>query len=159
MGRQTKATTHRGWKQTDANDDRHARIGLNFSTERFIMNRKLATALVLAATAAAGNAFAGTGFAGDISIDTTPFVSSKTRAEVQAEVGQVRGISPWSMQYNPLSGYKSDRTRAEVTAQYLASRNQVAALTSEDSGSSYLAQTRVRNVGTTLAGQPQRNAQ
>ena len=118
------------------------------------MNRKLATALVLAAAAAAGNAFAD-----DITIDTTPFVSSKTRAEVQAEVGQVRGISPWSMQYNPLAGYKGDRTRAEVTSEYIASRNQVAALTSEDSGSAYLAQVHVRNVGTTLAGQPQRNAQ
>lgn len=123
------------------------------------MNRKLATALVLTAAAAAGNAFAGNGLAGDITIDTTPFVSSKTRAEVQAEVGQVRGVSPWSMQYNPLAGYKGDRTRADVTSEYIASRNQVAALTSEDSGSAYLAQIHVRNVGTTLAGLPLRNAQ
>jgi hypothetical protein len=120
------------------------------------MNRKLATALVLAAAAAAGNAFAD-----DITIDTTPFVSSKTRAEVQGELGQFKraGTSPWSMQYNPLAKFTSDTSRADVTAQYLASRIQVAAFNSEDSGSAYLAQYRVRNTGTTLAGLPQRNAQ
>lgn len=120
------------------------------------MNRKLATALVLAAAAVAGNAFAD-----DITVDTTPFVSAKSRAEVQAELGQFKqaGTSPWSIQYNPLAGYKSQTSRADVTAQYLASRNQVAALTSEDSGSAYLAQYRVRNTGTTLAGQPKTNAQ
>ena len=111
------------------------------------MNRKLATALVLAAAAAgAGNAFAD-----DITIDSTPFVSSKTRAEVQAEAAQVRGTSPWSIQYNPLAGFKGEMTRAQVTAQYLSSRNQVAALNGEDSGSAYLAQYRVRSTGTTLA--------
>lgn len=120
------------------------------------MNRKLATALVLAAAAAAGNAFAD-----DITIDTTPFVSSKTRAEVQSELGNFKraGTSPWSIQYNPLAAYKSDKSRDQVTAEYLASRNQVAAFNSEDSGSAYLAQYRVRGTGTTLAGQPQRNAQ
>ena len=119
-------------------------------------SRKLATALVLAATALAGNAFAD-----DITVDTTPFVSSKSRAEVQDEITQFRraGTSPWSMQYNPLRSFKSDTTRAQVTAQYVTSRDQVAALNSEDSGSAYLAHYRVRSTGTTLAGQPQTNAQ
>lgn len=119
-------------------------------------SRKLATALVLAATALAGNAFAD-----DITVDTTPFVSSKSRAQVQAELTQFKqaGTSPWSIQYNPLRSFTSNTTRADVTAQYLDSRNQVAAFTGEDSGSTFLAQHRVRNTGTTLAGQPQTNAQ
>lgn len=121
-----------------------------------MISRKLATALVLAAAAAAGNAFAD-----DITIDTTPFVSSKSRAEVQAELAQFKqaGTSPWSIQYNPLARFASNTTRAEVTAQYVASRDQVNALTGEDSGSAYLAHYRVRNTGTTLAGLPQTNAQ
>ena len=119
-------------------------------------SRKLATALVLAATAVAGSAFAD-----DITVDTTPFASSKSRAEVQAEIKQFQraGTSPWSIQYNPLRSFKSDTTRAQITAQYVDSRDQVAALNSEDSGSTFLAQHRVRSTGTTLAGQPQRNAQ
>jgi hypothetical protein len=120
------------------------------------MNRKLATALVLAAAAVAGDAFAD-----DITVDNSKFVSAKSRAEVQAELGQFKkaGTSPWSIQYNPLAGYKGEKSRAEVTAQYVASRNQVAAFTGEDSGSAYLAQNRVRAAGTALAGKPQTNAQ
>ena len=111
-------------------------------------SRNIATALVLAATA-----FAGTAFADDITIDNTQFVSSKSRAEVQAELTQFKqaGTSPWSIQYNPLKTFKSTATRAEVTAQYIASRDAVNALNGEDSGSTYLAQHRVRNTGTTLA--------
>jgi len=115
----------------------------------FIMNsRNFATARVLAATA-----FAGTAFADDITVDNTAFASSKTRAEVQAELAQFKqaGTSPWSIQYNPLKSFKSTASRAEVTAQYIASRDTVNALTGEDSGSTFLAQHRVRNTGTTLA--------
>jgi hypothetical protein len=118
------------------------------------MNRKLASALVLAAAAVAGNAFAD-----DITVDTTNFVSSKSRAEVQAQLAQPRGVSPWSIQYNPLATFKGEKSRAQVTADYLASRKQVAAFNGEDSGSAYLAQNGVRAAGTTLAGQPQRSAQ
>ena len=63
--------------------------------------------------------------------------SQAARTEVQAQYH--RGVSPWSTSYNPLTTFRSQRTRAEVTAEYLASRNAVAALTSEDSGSAYLA--------------------
>ena len=111
-------------------------------------SRNIATALVLAATA-----FAGTAFADDITIDNNAFVSSKSRAEVQAELAQYKqaGVNPWSIQYNPLKSFKSTASRADVTAQYIASRDQVNALNGEDSGSTYLAQHRVRNTGTTLA--------
>jgi hypothetical protein len=119
------------------------------------MNRQLATALVIAAAAAAGNAFAY-----DITIDTTPFVSSKSRAEVQTELTEFKkaGTSPWSTQFNQLGAYRGQRSCAKVTSEYVALRNAVAALTGEDSGSANLACGTSWDVGTTLAGQPQRNA-
>lgn len=111
------------------------------------MNRNAVFALVLAAAAT-------TAFAGDITIDTTPFVSTKTRAEVQAQLQQ-RGPNVWSTQYNPLAQFRAERSRAEVVAEYLASRREVAALTAEDSGSAYLARSRdARADAVRLAGQP-----
>ena len=101
------------------------------------MNRKIASALVIAAAYVAGNAFAD-----DITIDTTPFAGTKSRVEVQAELAQHKaaGINPWSTQYNPLKQFKSAKTREAVVAEYIAARDEVAALNSEDSGSAYLAQ-------------------
>lgn len=95
------------------------------------MNRKIAFALVLAA-AAAGNAFAD-----DITIDANANVSSRTRAEVQAELAQFKqlGVNPWSIGYDALRGFQSTRTRADAKGEYVASRQQVAAMTGEDSGS------------------------
>jgi hypothetical protein len=121
------------------------------------MNRNLASALVIAAAAVAGNAFAD-----DITIDNTPFTGTLTRAEVQAALAQYKaaGVNPWSTQYNPLKAFRSTTTRAEVVAEYIASRDQVAALNGEDSGSAYLAQAGGRRwkSGSTLAGMPH-NAQ
>jgi len=112
------------------------------------MNRKLALAIV-AASFAAGNAFAD-----DITVDTTPFTSTKSRAEVQAELG-LRGPNVWSTQYNPLATFKGSLTRAQVQAEYIKARDEVAALNGEDSGSAYLARGLNTQVdGTRLAGQP-----
>jgi hypothetical protein len=101
------------------------------------MNRKLASAFVIAAAAVAGNAFAD-----DITLDTTPFTASKSRVEVQAELAQYKaaGVNPWSTQYNPLKQFKSAKSREQVVAEYVAARDEVAALNGEDSGSGYLAQ-------------------
>lgn len=112
------------------------------------MNRQLAIAAVLAVAATSA-------LADDITVDTTPFVSSRTRAEVQAELGQFQkaGVNPWSIQYNPLKNFTSAKTRSQLQAEYMAQRDQVRALTGEDSGSAYLA--RGGNVqGIRLAGQP-----
>jgi len=112
------------------------------------------TKAILAVAAFA--ALAGTAArADDITIDNTPFQSVKSRAEVQAELAQFKqaGVNPWSTSYNQLAGFQSTRSRAQVQAEYVAERNQVAALTSEDSGSAYLTQVAAsRQVGTTLAG-------
>lgn len=110
------------------------------------MNRNLASTLSITTTAVAALAFAAiassNAYADDITIDNTPFVSSKTRAEVQAEVmGQSQSIasSEWTTQMNHAPRRMSDFTRAQATAEYLASRDQVHALNAEDSGSSYFA--------------------
>ena len=116
------------------------------------MNRNIASALVLAAVAAAGNAFAD-----DITLETTPFVSSRSRAEAQAQLAQFKrsGVNPWSTSYNPLRSFQSTSTRAQVVGEYLDSRNQVSAMTGEDSGSAYLARARPVQDTTWLAEQTQ----
>jgi hypothetical protein len=99
------------------------------------MNRNFAIAFVLA-TVAAANAFAD-----DITVEATPFVSTMSRAEVQAQLQQARaaGIDPWAQDYDQLAGFHSDRTRADVTAEYIAERDNVMAFNGEDSGSVRLA--------------------
>jgi uncharacterized protein DUF4148 len=100
------------------------------------MNRTL-IASVLAITAG----FTSVAFADDITVDPHPFVGSLTRGEVQAQLQQYKaaGVNPWSTSYNPLARFQSSRTRAEVTAEFLQARDEVAALGGEDSGSSWLA--------------------
>jgi hypothetical protein len=51
-------------------------------------------------------------------------------------------VNPWASDYNPLAHTRLTRTRAEVRNEYLASREQVAAFSGEDSGSAYLARQR-----------------
>jgi len=107
-------------------------------------------------------AAAGTAFADDITIDTTPHASLKSRGDVQAEMAQYQQqrVNPWSFSYNVLTGFKSQRTRAEVLAEVNAARasGELAALASEDSGSAYLAQARrpAATNGTVLAQQSSR---
>ena len=59
---------------------------------------------------------------------------------MQTELAEYQkpGINPWSTSYNPLKYFRSTKTRPEVTAEYLASRDEVHALTGEDSGSAWL---------------------
>jgi hypothetical protein len=106
------------------------------------MTRKLRL-LPLAAFACA-MAHPGLSLADDITIDPVPFTSSADRAQVRAELDAYKKsrVNPWSIAYDPLRGFRSSRTRAEVTAEYIAHRDAVAAMTGEDSGSQYLAQLR-----------------
>jgi hypothetical protein len=118
------------------------------------MNAK--TVFAVAAFAALASAAAR---ADDITIDTTPFQSQRTRAEVQAELMQYRqaGVNPWSTSYNPLKGFQSTVTREQVQAEFLSNRNAVAAMSGEDSGSAYLTQVAAgnsRSDRTNLAGKP-----
>ena len=88
---------------------------------------------------------AGYACAGEITVDPEPFVSVASRAEVQRDLQQYRaaGVNPWADDYNPLATFHSATSRAMVTAEFLAWRDQAAAFSGEDSGSSYLARTSV----------------
>jgi hypothetical protein len=99
------------------------------------MNRKsLITGIAIAAAAFAASAESYEEY-------NKPFVSSAPRAVVQAEAAQrsAPAANPWSISYNPLAQFRSEKTRAEVTAEYIAQRDLVDAFMGEDSGSGYLA--------------------
>lgn len=118
------------------------------------MNARIVLSALALAAGFAGNAFAES----PLVLQQDTLSSSTTRAQVQAELAAYRqsGVNPWSTSYNPLRRFQSATSRAAVVAEYLASRNEVRALTGEDSGSMYLAQTRAPHVPPTLlAGQAQ----
>lgn len=101
------------------------------------MNRKSALALVAIFSALASSHAS----AESPGTDNTPFVSTKSRAQVLAELAAYKGegVNPWSISYNPVTAFKSVRTREEVQAEYIADRP-LAATTGEDSGSMAMAQ-------------------
>ena len=112
------------------------------------MNRTLIAAIALVA---ASSAFAESPLAGN-----TPFTGAKSRTEVQAELQQYQaaGVNPWDQNYDQLRGLQSTKTRAQVTAEFLQSRDQTAALTREDSGSAYLSLRTPSIAAPIVAGQP-----
>ena len=116
------------------------------------MNRYLIASVLAIAAASTSVAFAD-----DITADPHPFHSSLTRGEVQAQLQQYRAarVNPWSTSYNPLARFQSSRTRAEVTAEFLQARDEVAALNAEDGGSFRLATPARRTVPPVLAGATQ----
>ena len=70
--------------------------------------QRIVITVVLAAS------FAGA-FADELpALPTDSFVSTKTRAEVQAELAEYQkaGVNPWSICYNPLKSFHSTKTRA-----------------------------------------------
>lgn len=100
------------------------------------MNRTL-TAIAFAIAAAA----AAPVLADDITIDPNEFVSTKSRAEVRAELDQYRsaGVNPWADDHDQLRAFESTLSRDEVVGEFLQARQEVAAMSGEDSGSAYLA--------------------
>ena len=104
------------------------------------MNKSLIT---LAAVAA----FSGAVFAQDADPSgqfALQFQSTRARADVQAEAvaavarGALRPSNPHaSANVQPV--LKSDTTRAQVTAEFVADRDEANAMVAEDSGSAYLA--------------------
>lgn len=114
------------------------------------MNRNIAIAVFVAAAASSA-------IADDITVEPTPFVSTATTAQIRAELKAFKQsrVNPWSMWYNPLSNFQSTRTRADVVAEFISNRDQVAAFGAEDSGSAYLARHgSPAGTATRLAGQP-----
>jgi hypothetical protein len=86
------------------------------------------------------------GFAGaalaesPLAVPEAPFVSTATRAQVQAELAEFQraGVDPWATSYDQLAHFRSTKTREAVTAEYRLARDQVHAMNSEDSGSQSL---------------------
>jgi hypothetical protein len=113
------------------------------------MIRKTLAAALLATLSA------GAALADDITVESQAFVSSRTRAEVQADLQQFQraGVNPWAQEYDQLHAFRSGKSRAQVSADYIAARDQVTALTGEDSGAAWLA-ARPQGNAPVLAGQP-----
>jgi hypothetical protein len=113
------------------------------------MNRYLIASVLAIAAASTQVAFAD-----DITVEAHPFTSTLTRGEVQAQLLQYKaaGVNPWSTSYNPVARFQGSRTRADVTAEYLRSRDEVSALNGEDSGASWLAAQARRTALPVVAG-------
>ena len=114
------------------------------------MHRPIASALAFSGTVAAATLAAGLSLlpgparADDITVDPTPFVSTRSRAEVRAEVlqgaAQLRaGASEWALQQGQPVQMAGGLSRDQVRADYIAQRDAVQAMTGEDSGSAALA--------------------
>lgn len=94
----------------------------------------LITGALLAAAVIAGSP----AYADDITVEALPFVSSRTRAEVSAELKTpYAGGNPWSSSYNMFQG-RSAATREQVGGEYITNRDMANALHAEDSGSGYI---------------------
>ena len=122
------------------------------------MTRNTATSLayvtIVAAAAVAAALVSTSAYAESPTIDSTPFVSSKTRAQVQAELKTpFIGGDPWSMQYDVI-GHNSALTTEQVRGAYKMSRDEVHALTAEDSGSAALVARPLRVKSTATMGGP-----
>jgi hypothetical protein len=117
---------------------------------------KLSTIVITALSLSAATAFAeGADPAGQFAATVA---GQATRMEVQSQLTGYKqaGVNPWSTSYNPLKSFRSERSRAQVTAEFLGSRAAVAAMTGEDSGSAYLAARQGSADVRHLAGQPVR---
>jgi hypothetical protein len=127
------------------------------------MNRHFASALATATAAVACFAAMASSkaYAETPTIDTTPFVSTRTRSEVQAELLSQRQLvsaaaSEWAMQYNHVPQLKSAYSGGQARSEYQAARDQVSAMNSEDSGSSYMARQSARVNGRIIIAGPAR---
>lgn len=100
------------------------------------MNWNIALTLAFAATAAV----AATAARASEYTEVPPFVGTLSRADVRAELDQSRrsGSNPWADNHDPLATFQGQRTRDEVTSEYLAGRATFAAMNGEDSGSIHM---------------------
>ena len=75
---------------------------------------------------------------------TEAFVSSRTRADVLAELAAFKksGVNPWSIGYQPTHHRRSSTTREAVQMEAIVSRETTTALGAEDSGAVYLVRKR-----------------
>jgi len=139
-------------------------VDIENKLEGNLMNRKSALIVfnTLSITTAAAAIFAvaaiasGTAYAGEKDVfGDTSFVSTKTRAEVQAEViGQseaLRMTHSLATASNQAPKVASGYTREQATAEYMAARRQVNAMNGEDSGAAWLTTHRAPEAAPSLA--------
>lgn len=114
----------------------------------------LAYVTTVAAAAIAASLVSTSAYAESPTIDSTPFVSTRTRAEVQAELKTpFIGGNPWSSRYD-MFARSSALTTEQVRGAYKMSREEVNALTGEDSGSAFLARLPLTLKTTAIMGGP-----
>ena len=107
------------------------------------MNRNLPSAIAAGAVTAvavlAAAVIASTpAYADDITVEQAPFVSSRTRAEVTAELKTpYAGGNPWSGAYNMFQG-RSTAASEQIQGEYTANRDGANAFHGEDSGSVHI---------------------
>ena len=107
------------------------------------MNRNLPSAiawgtLTTIALLAAGVIASTTAYADDITVEQSPFVSSRTREAVSAELKTpYPGGNPWSGAYNMFQA-PSTATSEQVQGEYTMNRDRANAFHGEDSGSVYI---------------------
>lgn len=116
-------------------------IHLDTTTAGHIAAKARIFGLLLAATTGAALAESPT-------VATEPFVSSRTRAEVLADLAAFKksGVNPWSVSYQPTHHLRSTTTREEVQAAALASSTVIAAFGGEDSGAVHLSRARQQGI-------------
>lgn len=98
---------------------------------------------------------AGSALAESPGTPTEAFVSSRTRAEVLAELAAFKksGVNPWSIGYQPTHQLRSSTTREAVQLEAITSRETTTALGAEDSGAVYLVRSLQPSGATVLAVQ------
>jgi hypothetical protein len=106
------------------------------------MNRKFASNLAVSFVALVSALCAGVvtraNAGGDPASGDPPFVSTLSREEVTTELKKpYPGGNPWSGQYNMFQN-RSEMTADQVQGEFIKSRDNVRAFTSEDSGSAWI---------------------
>jgi hypothetical protein len=77
-------------------------------------------------------------YADDITVEQSPFVSSRTQEEVSAELKRpYPGGNPWSGAYNMFQA-RSNATSEQIQGEYTSSRDRANAFHGEDSGSVHI---------------------
>ena len=77
-------------------------------------------------------------YADDITVEQSPFVSSRTRDEVSAELKTpYPGGNPWSGAYDMFQA-RSTATSEQIQGEYVVTRDRANAFQGEDSGSAHL---------------------
>jgi hypothetical protein len=135
------STTHRGRTGDDERSSFLSWISIPLEENDMTRNLRCAiatgavTTIALLALAVIASTPA---YADDITVEQSPFVSSRTREEVSAEAKTpYPGGNPWSGAYNMFQS-RSTATSEQIQGEYITNRDTANAFHGEDSGSVYI---------------------